>query len=57
MGAAHTKERSELGHKQVMAHVVSGFNGPSVQEFAEPIDREIKEKVGPEWWGFVHPNK
>ena len=56
MGAAHTKERSELSHKQVMAHVVIGFNGPSVREFAESIDRESKEKVGPEWWGFVHPN-
>ncbi len=56
MGAAHAKERSELSHKQVMAHVVIGFNGPSVREFAELIDRESKEKVGPEWWGFVHPS-
>jgi hypothetical protein len=56
MGAVHTKERSrsELSHQQVvMAHVVIGFNGPSVREFAESIDRESKEKVGPEWWGFV----
>ncbi len=42
-----------------MAHgratcVVIGFNGPSVREFAESIDRESKEKVGSEWWGFVH---
>jgi hypothetical protein len=50
MGAAHTKERSELSHKQLI-----GFNGPSVREFAESTDRESKEKVGPEWWGFVHP--
>ena len=56
MGAVHTKERSELSHQQVMAHVVIGFNGPSVREFAESIDRESKEKVGPEWWGFVHPS-
>jgi hypothetical protein len=32
MGAAHSKLRSELSHAQVFAHLMIGFNGPSVLE-------------------------
>jgi hypothetical protein len=29
MGAAHSKQRSELGYAQVFAHLMIGFNGPN----------------------------
>jgi hypothetical protein len=56
MGATHSKQRSELSHEQVLASMVIGFNGPLVLDFSSSIDRESREKFGPEWWGYVHPS-
>ncbi len=53
MGAT---QRSELSHEQVLASMVIGFNGPPVFDFSSSIDRESREKFGPEWWGYVHPS-
>ncbi len=40
MGAAHShsKLRSELSHAQVFAHLMIGFNGPSVPDFRAQLD-------------------
>jgi hypothetical protein len=56
MGATHSKQRSELSHEKVLASMVIGFNGPPVFDFSSSIDRESREKFGPEWWGYVHPS-
>ena len=40
MGASKTKGRSELTVKQVLAHMMIGFNGPSIKEFAAMVERE-----------------
>ena len=40
MGAAHSKERSELSSSQTLAHMVMNFNGPTVAKFAAEIDRD-----------------
>jgi hypothetical protein len=46
-GAAHSKQRSELGHAQVFAHMMIGFNGPTVTvsefEFAKLLDFECRQ--------------
>jgi hypothetical protein len=52
MGAAHSKQRSELGHAQVFAHLMIGFNGPSVTEFAELLDFESRQ---PHWPLYIPP--
>ncbi len=46
MGAIHTKQRSEMGHAQVFAHLMIGFNGPTVNEFTELIEIESMQ---PNW--------
>jgi hypothetical protein len=56
MKATHSKERSALSHEQTLANMVIEYNGPSVFEFAASIDKESREKFGPEWWGYVHPS-
>jgi hypothetical protein len=53
IGAVHTKQRSELGHAQVIAHLMIGFNGPAVDEFTELIDVESRQ---PNWALYIHPN-
>ncbi len=53
MGAVHTKQRSELGHAQVLAHLMICFNGPTVDEFTELIDVESRQ---PNWALYIHPN-
>ena len=53
MGAVHTKQRFELGHAQVFAHLMIGFNGPTVDEFTELIDIESRQ---PNWALYIHPN-
>jgi hypothetical protein len=40
---AHSKQRSELGHAQVFAHLMIGFNGPTVTEIAEELDFEGRQ--------------
>lgn len=52
MGATHSKQRSELGHNQVFAHLMIGFNGPSVIEFAQQLDIESRQ---PNWSLFIPP--
>ena len=52
MGAAHSKQRSELGHAQVFAHLMIGFNGPTVTEFAELLDFESRQ---PHWPLYISP--
>jgi hypothetical protein len=32
MGASNSKQRSEMSHEQVFAHMIIGFNGPSTSE-------------------------
>jgi hypothetical protein len=53
MGAAHSKQRSEMGHAQVFAHMVIGFNGPPVKEFERLIEIESRQ---PNWPLYIHPN-
>ena len=53
MGAAHSKQRSEMGHAQVFAHMIIGFNGPPVKEFERLIEIESRQ---PNWPLFIHPN-
>jgi hypothetical protein len=54
MGTTHSKQRSELGHThtQVFAHLMIGFNGPSVIEFAQLLDIESGQ---PNWSLFIPP--
>jgi hypothetical protein len=45
MGATHSKQRSEMSHELVFAHMVMGFNGPNVTEFAaNGCSSELREK-------------
>jgi hypothetical protein len=39
MGAthSHSKQRSEMSHEQAVAHMIMGFNGPNVTEFAANV--------------------
>jgi hypothetical protein len=53
MGAVHSKQRSEMRHAQVFAHLMIGFNGPTVPEFMELIDIESRQ---PNWPLYIHPN-
>jgi hypothetical protein len=52
MGAAHSKQRSEMGHAQVFAHMIIGFNGPRVKEFESLIEIESRQ---PNWPLYIHP--
>ena len=52
MGASHTKQRSELAHAQVFAHLIIGFNGPPINEFTKLIDIESRQ---PNWPLYIHP--
>jgi hypothetical protein len=52
MGAAHSKQRSEMGPNQVFAHLMIGFNGPSVTEFAQVLDIESRQ---PNWPLYIPP--
>jgi hypothetical protein len=53
MALAHdSKQRSELGHAQVFAHLAIGFNGPTVTEFAEELDFESRQ---PHWPLYIPP--
>ena len=54
MGAAHSKNRSELSHEQVLAHILIGFNGPSLTEFKLSLNLDSKAH-GTNWWGYVAP--
>jgi hypothetical protein len=42
MGASNSKQRSEMSHDQVFAHMIIGFNGPSTTEFATKITAASK---------------
>jgi hypothetical protein len=54
MGApAHSKLRSELSHAQVFAHLMIGFNEPSVPDFRAQLDIESRQL---NWPLYVHPN-
>ena len=45
LGAAHSKQRSEMGHAQVFAHLMIGFNGPTIDEFATLMDIESRQSA------------
>jgi hypothetical protein len=51
MGAVHTKQRSEMSHEQVWAHMVIQYNGPTLAAYAEQLDVESRM---PNWWGHVN---
>ncbi len=53
MGAAHSKQRSEMGHAQVFAHLIIGFNGPTIDEFATQMDIESRQPNRPL---YIHPS-
>ena len=53
MGATHSKQRSEMSHEQVVAHMIMGFNGPNVTEFAANVRAASKL---PNWPLYIHPN-
>jgi hypothetical protein len=55
MGRAKSKskQRSELGNDQVFAHLIIGFNGPSVIDFSTQINTESRQ---PNWPLYIHPN-
>jgi hypothetical protein len=53
MGASHSKQRSEMSHAQVFAHMIIGFNRPSTIEFAAKIRAASKL---PNWPLYIHPN-
>ena len=53
MGAIHSKQRSEMSDAQVFAHMIIGFNGPSVNNFAETIRAA---STLPNWPLYIHPN-
>ena len=52
MALAHSKQRSELGHAQLFAHLMIGFNGPTVTEFAEELNFESRQ---PHWPLYIPP--
>ena len=52
MGATHSKQRHEMGHEQVFANLIIGFNGPSVPEFAAQLDIESRQ---PNWPLYIRP--
>ncbi len=51
MGTAHSKQRSEMGHAQVFAHLMIGFNGPTIDEFATLMNIESRQ---PNWPLYIH---
>ena len=53
MSAAHSKLRSELSHAQFLAHLMIGFNGPSVPDFRARLDIKSRQ---PKWPLYIHPN-
>jgi hypothetical protein len=54
MSATHTKERQEMSHEQVWAHMAVQYNGPELDAYAEKLDAESRS--GPNWWGHVSHN-
>ena len=55
MASTHGKARSEMSHKQVFAHMMIAFNGPTVPNFAANAHLESQE-LGHRWWGYIKPN-
>ncbi len=55
MASTHGKARSEMSHKQVFAHMMIAFNGPTVPNFAANAHLESQE-LGHRWWGYINPN-
>ncbi len=53
MGATYSKQRSEMSDAQVFVHMIIGFNGPSVNKFAEIIRAA---STLPNWPLYTHPN-
>ena len=53
MAGTHTKQRSEMRREQVFAHLMIGFNGPPVPEFAAQQDVESRQ---PNWPLHIRPN-
>ena len=53
MASTHTKHRSEMRREQVFAHLMIGFNGPPVPEFAAQLDIESRQ---PNWPLHIRPN-
>ncbi len=54
MAGTHTKQRSEMRREQVFAHLMIGFNGPSVPEFSAQLDVESRQ---PNWpLHIIRPN-
>ena len=53
MGSTHTKQRSELSHAQVFAHLMIGFNGLPLPEFAAQLDVDSRL---PHWPLYIRPN-
>ncbi len=45
MGAVHSKQRSEMGHEQVWAHMMVNFNGPKLSEYANIFIIDVESKV------------
>ncbi len=52
MGSTHTKQRSELSHAQVFAHLMIGFNGLPVPEFAAQLNVDSRL---PHWPLYIRP--
>jgi hypothetical protein len=50
MGAVHSKQRPEMSHEQVWAHMMIQFNGPQLSEYAKKIDMESRV---PNWWSHL----
>jgi hypothetical protein len=53
MGSTHTKQRSELSHAQVFAHLMIMFNGLPVPEFAAQLNEASRQ---PHWPFDIRPN-
>lgn len=53
MAGTHTKQRSEMHREQVFAHLMIGFNGPPVPEFAAQLDVESRQ---PNWPLHIRPS-
>jgi hypothetical protein len=54
MSATHTKERQEMSHEQVWAHMAVQYNGPELDAYAEKLD--VDSSSVPNWWGHVSHN-
>ena len=53
MNATHTKERQEMSHEQVWAHLAVRYNGPDEEAYAKKLD--VESSVS-NWWGHVSNN-